>query len=186
MDESDKLELLKQQWILASEIHRHEDNLIWQRFSYFVILVGGLFALIASLIEGICTRNFVYIVFSSISLFTGGMASFVFFAVLRRGQAYQKRWLDSAKESEAKISSLIHSSSYIDPASQLLTLYTINLEQHFCKTGQSLPSGARLGRQELVSRLVFLTAVGLLALAVLVTILLLPMFDFVSKTCPIT
>lgn len=38
----DRHEFLLEQWKLASELHRHMDDMIWRRFDYFVVLSTAL------------------------------------------------------------------------------------------------------------------------------------------------
>jgi len=39
---TEKVELLFEQWKVASELHRHEDNLTWQKVNYFIAVLGAL------------------------------------------------------------------------------------------------------------------------------------------------
>ena len=81
-EKSNKTDLLKLQWTLASEIHRHEDNLIWQRFSYFVLMIGGVFAFIASIIDRVYGNSKLHIIFMALVFFVSGTVSIALFLVL--------------------------------------------------------------------------------------------------------
>jgi len=43
----DKEQLLLEKWKMASELHRHEDNVTWQKFNYFVTLNAALLTVLA-------------------------------------------------------------------------------------------------------------------------------------------
>lgn len=53
----DRQELLLEQWKTASELHRHEDNLAWQKFNYFITLNGILVSAFGIVLSGSVTNQ---------------------------------------------------------------------------------------------------------------------------------
>jgi hypothetical protein len=114
-----KEDLLLEQWKMASELHRHEDNLTWQRFSYMVT-INGVLASAVGIIWSTSTKLFNQRdAFILISLF-GIITSLVFTFILRRAFMYQKYRITQAKQTEKKL--LINDK-------QILNLYEFGLEE---------------------------------------------------------
>jgi hypothetical protein len=79
-----KGQLLFEQWKMASELQRHEDNLLWQRFSYFVTLTGVL----VSGLGVVLTNSRHPYRFLVIISFLGALVSLEFAFVFRRAYLF--------------------------------------------------------------------------------------------------
>lgn len=112
-----KNNLLLEQWKMAVELHKHEDNLIWQKFNYFVaihgILVSAMLILVSSTgteVEPIVGKGIIAI---TASLF-GFISSVAWFLIQYRGKLYQNLRVEQAKKVEKELK--------VD-GEQVLTLY---------------------------------------------------------------
>jgi hypothetical protein len=96
--------LLLEQWKMASELHRHEDNLLWQRFSYFVTLTGILatgLGIILTIDKNTIEPKYQYFFLVLLSFF-GAIISLVFASVFRRTYIYHLLRAAQAEEAERK------------------------------------------------------------------------------------
>ena len=97
-DKFTKEDLLLEQWKAAIELHKHEDILSWNKFSYFTTMNATLLGAIAYLWSNKNTLDFV-VLGLLVSIF-GFVVSIAWFLAQERGRMYQKYWIDRAKESE--------------------------------------------------------------------------------------
>jgi hypothetical protein len=96
----DKEDLLLEQWKLASELHRHEDNLTWQKFNYFIATNGILVSVLGITWSDIVTnRHDLKVIGVAISVF-GAAISLVWSYVHKRGQLYQNYRIAQARDAE--------------------------------------------------------------------------------------
>ncbi|MBN1678963.1 MAG: hypothetical protein JW966_01640 [Anaerolineae bacterium] len=98
----EKEDLLLEQWKMASELHRHEDNLIWQRFSYFVALTTFLVSGLSYILAKDPSKTgflFVTLIFSVF----GSIISFVFASVFKRAYLYHLHRIKQATEAEEQL-----------------------------------------------------------------------------------
>jgi len=96
-----KKDLLLEKWKLASELHRHEDTLVWARFSHFLtlmgILISGLGLLQTSILPSLYERGTAISI--AISLF-GILTSVIFSLIFLKSKKYQQYRVEQAKEAE--------------------------------------------------------------------------------------
>jgi len=121
----DKEELLLEQWKMASELHRHMDNMAWQRFNYFTatngVLLAALGAIAAS--EGFngnpppCLLRMMTIAIPIL----GAFASSIWYFIQKRGQGYHHYRGIQAKQTEEALK--------ID-GERILNLYEKNLNEY--------------------------------------------------------
>jgi len=115
-----KEELLLEQWKIASELHRHEDNLTWNRFNYFVILNGILLSIFSAISSG-AAGNHIDIKRVSILLsVVGVLTSLIWFLMQVRGKLYHRYRNEQAKDTERQL--LIN-------GERVLTLYEVGLDK---------------------------------------------------------
>ncbi|MBN1202304.1 MAG: hypothetical protein JXJ20_10650 [Anaerolineae bacterium] len=111
-------DLLLEQWKMSSELHRHEDRLVWQRFNYFVALTG----ILISGLGLVLTQNNVEAEERKIALFFislfGLLVSVIFLLMFKRAQYYHHYRITQAKEAEKALQ--------VD-GEQVLTVYTEKL-----------------------------------------------------------
>jgi len=95
-----KEDLLLEQWKMASELHRHEDELTWQRFSYFVTLTGIL-ASGLGLVWTTSSMSATSFKVISIAISTFGVViSLVWSLIFKRAYMYHLYRAAQAKEAE--------------------------------------------------------------------------------------
>jgi hypothetical protein len=103
----DKEKLLLRQWEMASELHRHMDNMAWQRFNYFTAINGVLLAALGAIVSS-DTFNanscpcFLKVVTAAIPV-TGAFVSCVWFLIQKRGQGYHHYRGNQARQTEADL-----------------------------------------------------------------------------------
>ena len=115
-----KAKLLLRQWEMASELHRHMDNMAWQRFNYFTAVNGVLLAGLGTIVTSgaldksshSCLVSMMAIVIPVI----GAVASWVWFLIQRRGKQYHHLRACQARQTEK------HEALKVD-GEQVLTLY---------------------------------------------------------------
>jgi len=115
----DKEDLLLEQWKMASELHRHEDRLTWQRFSYFVTLTGILISGLGLVLtqKGVDPTTQEFAMFL-ISLF-GAIVSLTFLLIFRRAYYYHIYRIKQAKAAEEKL---------LKDGERVLTVYITGLD----------------------------------------------------------
>jgi len=136
-----KEELLLEEWKLASELHRHEDSLTWQKFNYYITLNGILLSVLCVVWSDFAVNpnNPNLRLVSAVICAFGALVSLVWFAMHKRGQLYQHYRIAQAKEIEKDLK--------ID-GEQVLDLYAKGLnEQRLI----SIPRVFRCSIQNLVS-----------------------------------
>lgn len=95
-----KKDLLLEQWKMAAELHQREDQLLWQRFSYFVALNGILISgLGAVLTAKNATPNKQHLFLLVVSMF-GSIVSLAFSSIFRRAYYYHVYRIDQADKAE--------------------------------------------------------------------------------------
>ena len=114
--------LLIEQWKLASELQKHEDNLSWGKFQYFTAFNSALLAALAFLQDNDLEDSFLFIVIPVL----GFALSVSWRFVHERGRAYHKSWIEIAKKSEEQLSENLENK---------LILYSLTLEKQFPKLG---------------------------------------------------
>lgn len=115
----DKKDYLFEQWKLASELHRHEDNLAWQKFNYFIAVNGLLLSVLAVNWKDLAaSSNNLRVIGIAISVF-GTIISLAWFLVQWRGQLYHALRTRQAKKAEEDIEKIT--------GERWLDLYSISL-----------------------------------------------------------
>jgi hypothetical protein len=143
----DKESLLLRQWEMASELHRHMDNMAWQRFNYFTAINGVLLAALGAIVSSDtfnadprpCLLNVV----TAVIPVTGAFVSWVWFLIQKRGRGYHHYRANQARQAEAALKI---------GGERILTLYQKSLNEYvkdldkegFDEHGIKFP--ARLGR----------------------------------------
>jgi hypothetical protein len=112
----DKNGFLFEQWKMASELHKHEDNLLWQRFSYFVTLTGILVSGLAIFFTAdksniasdinIDVSKYQYAFMAAASFF-GAIVSLVFASIFKRAYLYHILRICQAEEAEKKLQQIL-------------------------------------------------------------------------------
>jgi hypothetical protein len=112
----DKNDFLFEQWKMASELHKHEDNLLWQRFSYFVTLTGilasGLVIFLTADIDIEPKHQYLFLII--VSLF-GAIISLAFAFIFKRAYLYHILRVCQAEEAEKRLKEILH---VVDETSQ--------------------------------------------------------------------
>lgn len=99
----DATSVLLEQWKALSELHRHQDGLIWQQFNYFtafnIALLSGLALLWSQepqLINAIALSKDIAVL--------GLIVGLAWLFAQGRQQAYQTHWFNQVKEVERRLS----------------------------------------------------------------------------------
>lgn len=116
--------LLLEQWKTASQLHRHMDNMAWQRFNYFIatngVLLAALGAIAASDTFNENPRPLLLLVVSVILCFSGMVISLIWLLIQKRGQGYHLYRAEQAKQTERDLKI---------KGKQVLTLYSRGLNK---------------------------------------------------------
>jgi membrane protein YqaA with SNARE-associated domain len=103
-DKDLKAKLLLRQWEIASELHRHMDNMAWQRFNYFTAINGVLLAGLGTIVtsSAFCRnpRPCLISVMTIVMPVIGAVVSWVWFFIQRRGKQYHHFRCDQAEQTE--------------------------------------------------------------------------------------
>lgn len=97
-----KEQLLLEQLKIASELHRHMDHMIWQRFNYFIALNGLLLSALTVIWFSRADKTplgFGLAITAVIALF-GGFVSFVWSKIQKRAQLYHRLRTTQARTAE--------------------------------------------------------------------------------------
>ena len=160
-------QLLLEQWKTASELHRHMDNVTWQRFNFFMATNGVLLAALAALAGSgklsahPCPPLLTVLAIAIPGI--GALLSIVAFFVQKRGQFYHYYRCRQAKLTEEALASLIGRrllwlyerslNEYVDDLQEIETIPTNetsqidsrNREERICpKDDKPLPKELRL------------------------------------------
>lgn len=103
----DRERLLLRQWEMASQLHRHMDNMAWQRFNYFTAINGVLLAALGAVVSSDpfnadarpCLLN---VVTAAIPV-TGAFVSWMWFLIQIRGRGYHHYRGNQARQTEARL-----------------------------------------------------------------------------------
>ena len=95
-----KNDVLLEQWKLASELHRHEDNLSWQKMNYFVAINGALFAIVG--VSGLTRPETLGVGGGLLAVF-GIVVSVVWCLTQGRGAYYQHYRIQQARVAEERL-----------------------------------------------------------------------------------
>jgi hypothetical protein len=112
-----KEELLLEQWKMASELHRHEDNMTWNRFIYFLTINGILLSVFGTIVAAAVVNKVVLSIM--ISAF-GAFISLAWFMMQIRGKFYHRYRNEQAKDVERRL--LVNNE-------RVLTLYETGLDE---------------------------------------------------------
>ena len=135
-----KSELLLEQWKLASQLHRHEDDITWRRVQYFLALNGTLMTVVGVLWNNILSSNEDELIFITIAISLFGVLTCALWAFAQeRARMYHFTWIQKAKECER----LLLAEGETEPT---LSLYSKQLEEN----NPDLPLRARLPVQKTV------------------------------------
>lgn len=115
-------ELLLEQWKMASELHRHMENLAWQGLSIFIATNGGLMAVLGALVisDRFLQKDLVSYGVSGAICVTGMLLSSIWGLLQMRQQLYMYYRVAQAKQAEEALT--------ID-SERTLTLYEKNLNE---------------------------------------------------------
>jgi len=99
-----KEKLLLEQWKVASELHRHMDNMAWQRFNYFTAANGVLLAALGAIAvskasNGSSTPCLLKVITIAIPIL-GTFISLMWYFIQKRGQGYHHYRTLQAKRTE--------------------------------------------------------------------------------------
>jgi hypothetical protein len=143
-----KEHLLLEQWKMASELHRHMDNMAWQRFNYFVATNGLLVTALAAIGKdafgkdafGKAPTDPVKVIAIAIPVI-GLVVSIVWSSIQCRGQYYQYYRSAQARQTEEALT--------ID-GERILSLYQWDLDEQNLIT---VPKCAKPRTHDLMYRL---------------------------------
>jgi hypothetical protein len=99
----DKNDLLLEQLKLAAEMHRSQDDLMWQRFNAFVTLTGILLSGLGIILAADRVSSGNKQIATAIFSFLGFIGSFTFASVLRRVYLYHSHRIGQAAEAEKQL-----------------------------------------------------------------------------------
>jgi len=103
MSEITREQLLLRQWEVASELHRHEGSLAWQKFNIF-IAVNGILLTVLAVVWSREHASYCALRVPSIAIcFFGALTSIIWGLLQRRGQLYQNYRIAQAREAEGLI-----------------------------------------------------------------------------------
>jgi len=114
-------DLLLEEWKMASELHRHEDNLTWNRFSYFVTLTGVLLPIFGALALQTDVAIALTARFASLLVaFFGATTSVAWTLMQIRSKLYHQYRVAQARSAEKRL--LVN-------GERVLTIYEANIDQ---------------------------------------------------------
>lgn len=116
----DRNDLLLEQWKMAAELHRHGNEVTWNRFNYFIAM-NGVLASAAAVVYSSHTQDLVQVRLPLSMLFLfGSFVSWAWFLAHCRGEAYNRyrQHQAGAAEDALKIE-----------GEQILTVYANGLEK---------------------------------------------------------
>jgi len=143
-----KEELLLEQWKMASELHRHMDDMAWQRFNYFIATNGLLLTALGAIgKDAFDQASTLPLRVLTIAIpMIGFLVSIVWSSIQRRGQHYQYYRCAQVRQAEEALR--------ID-GERILSLYQKNLnEQNLI----AVPKWAKLRTHSLMFWLALLFA----------------------------
>lgn len=122
-----KQDLLLEKWRLASQLHRHMDDMVWRRFSYFMGLNGILVSALALIWVNGSQQNNRWIGTAGIAAF-GALTAYLWSKMQKRAQLYHAVRSRQAGEAEEM---LLESISDPPTATEKWpTIYGRSLEDH--------------------------------------------------------
>jgi hypothetical protein len=101
----DTTSVLLEQWKAISELHRHQDGLIWQQFNYFTALNIALISGQALLWSQQTTAPNAVTISKGIAIL-GLIVGLSWLFAQGRQQAYQTHWFNQVKEIEFRLSTV--------------------------------------------------------------------------------
>jgi hypothetical protein len=117
-----KHDLLLEEWKMASELHRHMDNMAWQALNFFMATNGALFAILGAILisDKLAHDNLITLFIAVVISLVGLTISLLWAFIQIRQQLYQYYRGAQAKRAEEKLK--------ID-GERVLTLYEKNLNE---------------------------------------------------------
>lgn len=103
----DREALLLRQWEMASQLHRHMDKMVWQRFNYFTAINGVLLAALGAIVSSDtfnkCPRPCLLNAVIAAIAVTGAFVSWMWFFIQMRGRGYHHYRGNQARQTEAAL-----------------------------------------------------------------------------------
>jgi hypothetical protein len=172
--------LLLEQLKIASELHRHMDHMIWQRFNYFIALNGLLLSALTVIWFSTADKTplgFGLAITAVIALF-GGFVSFVWSKIQKRAQLYHRFRTTQARTAErALIESILNQEDTTEDQWMLEIYRYKGFEEH-----EDIKSicCSRFGMTS-TNDLVFTLSMILLALWVIIFVLVLIVSTLIAR-----
>jgi len=172
--------LLLEQLKIASELHRHMDHMIWQRFNYFIALNGLLLSALTVIWFSTADKTplgFGLAITAVIALF-GGFVSFVWSKIQKRAQLYHRLRTTQARTAErALIESILNQADTTEDQWMLEIYRYKGVEEH-----EDIKSicCSRFGMTP-TNDLVFTLSMILLALWVIIFVLVLVVSTLIAR-----
>jgi len=172
--------LLLEQLKIASELHRHMDHMIWQRFNYFIALNGLLLSALTVIWFSTADKTplgFGLAITAVIALF-GGFVSFVWSKIQKRAQLYHRLRTTQARTAErASIESILNQADTTEDQWMLEIYRYKGVEEH-----EDIKSicCSRFGMTP-TNDLVFTLSMILLALWVIIFVLVLVVSTLIAR-----
>lgn len=126
MSDDKQFDLLIEQFKMAHELHKHEDNLVWQKFNYFIAVNGTLIGVLAATWKDL--GHYPYFFPKLFSMF-GVAISLGWLWVTARGLGYHAMRVKQARWAEDLL---------IGSTSHRLAIYRRDLEE-YCPPDRIIP-----------------------------------------------
>ncbi|WEK55887.1 MAG: GNAT family N-acetyltransferase [Candidatus Cohnella colombiensis] len=115
--------IILQQYEVAMELYKHEDQLNWSKINHLLYVTGGLFAVVSFLSNVISPEDTFFLYFLSVISGVGILASYMFNIAISNGVIYLQRRKQSVVDIE-KI--LVHMGGY-----KVVSVNYDQLEKHY-------------------------------------------------------
>jgi hypothetical protein len=173
--------LLLEQLKIASELHRHMDNMIWQRFNYFIALNGLLLSALTVIWFSTADKTplgFGLAITAVIALF-GGFVSFVWSKIQKRAQLYHRLRTIQARTAERALIESVLNQADTTEGQWMLEIYGDKRLEEYEDIMKSICC-SRFGMTS-TNDLVFTLSMILLALWVIIFVLVLVVSTLIAR-----
>jgi ABC-type multidrug transport system fused ATPase/permease subunit len=128
----DRERLLLEQLKIASELHRHMDQMVWQRFSYFITLNGILVSALTLVWSSDSSNDITLSLIATATIaFFGALVSFVWSKIQKRAQLYHSlRSCQAGRAEELLIESISNKSTSVESQHMLKVYEKRRVEEH--------------------------------------------------------